>query len=165
MSALCRFPLLALAVAGCAHPPPAPPPPDEARWLLDRPAEERFVRVAAHLRGLDVAMAETGYRYAELHWAGVDRNWDLASYQLGKIELTLARGLERRPKRAASAKLFEGPVAVLRQALAARDGAAFDQAFAGLTASCNACHEAEQVGFMRVAPPAVRTSVLSALPR
>lgn len=151
-----------LTLAGCASAPLPPPAPEEAGWLLDRQGDERFVRIAAHLRGLDVAMAETGYRYAELHWAGVDRNWDLASYQLGKIELALARGVERRPKRAASAAMFEGPVAVLKQALTTRDGAAFDQGFVALTATCNACHEAEKVGFMRVVPPPTRTSVLAA---
>lgn len=151
--------LASLVALGCAHPSP---PPDEARWLLERSGDERFVRVSAHLRGLDVVMAETGYRYAELWWAGADRNWELARYQLGKIELALARGVERRPKRATSAKLIDAPAAVLRQALDARDAAAFDAAFAGLTATCNACHEAEQVGFMRVVPPTVRTSVLAA---
>lgn len=155
-----RLTLVFVAVTACAHTPPVAPVPEEARWLLERQGDERFVRVAAHLRGLDLAMSEVGVRYAELFWAGGDRNWDLATYQLGKLELALARGLERRPKRAASAAMFSAPVAVLREALVARDPAAFDQAFAGLTASCNACHAAEQVGFMHVTPPTVRASVL-----
>jgi hypothetical protein len=120
--------------------------------------------VAAHLRGFDVAMVETQYRYGELYWAGRDRNWDYADYQLRKVETAVARGVERRPGRAASARMLEGAVGVVRQAITARDSAAFDAAFGTLTATCNACHQAERVPFIRVAPPTVRTTVLQHVP-
>ena len=64
---------------------PSPSSSEHARWLLEGTNDERFIRVAQHLRGFDVAMAETGYRYTELHWAGQDRNWDYAKYQVEKI--------------------------------------------------------------------------------
>lgn len=139
-----------------------PPIPEDARWLLQGTTDERFVRAAAHLRGFDMAMVETGYRYGELYWAGRDRNWGYADYQLGKIETAVARGAERRPRRAASARMLDGTIASVRQAITARDGAAFDAAFEALTATCNACHHAERVPFMRVAPPTVRTTVVHA---
>lgn len=109
-----------------------------------------------------MAMVETGHRYAELYWAGADRNWDYASYQLGKIETAVARGVERRPRRAASARMLDGAVGVVRQSLASRDPGAFDAAFVQLTATCNACHQAERVPFIRVVPPAVRATVVQA---
>lgn len=135
--------------------------PDDARWLVQGTPDERFARAAAHFRGFDVAMVETGYRYGELHWAGRDRNWGYAEYQLAKIETAIARGVERRPRRAASAHMIEGPIAGVRRAIVSKDGAAFDAAFVGLTASCNACHAAERVGFVHVVPPAVRASVVA----
>jgi hypothetical protein len=135
--------------------------PEDARWLLERMTDdERFVRVATHLRGFDVAMVETGYRYGELYWASRDRNWDYAAYQLRKIETAVANGVERRPLRAPSARMLDGAVAGARHAVTRRDAAALDAAFANLTAVCNACHQAEQVPFIRVQPPMVRASVV-----
>ena len=75
--------LLALGLFGCsrdtprevpAEAAPTAPIPEDARWLLEGSTDERFVRAAAHLRGFDVAMVETGYRYGELAWGGRDRN-------------------------------------------------------------------------------------------
>ncbi len=137
-------------------------PGDEAAWLLAGSQDERFAKVAKHLRGFDVAMAETGYRYSELYWAGKDRNWEYADYQLRKIQTTIANGVERRPRRAASARMLDGAVTAVKDAIAKRDGAALDTAFGTLTETCNACHRAEKMGFVRVAPPSVRTSVVVA---
>jgi len=124
-------------------------------WLRGD-ANARFALVAKHLRGFDVAMVEVGYRYSELYWASRDRNWDYAAYQLGKIETAVANGIERRPKRAASAQMLTGAVAQVQAAIGARDRPALDAALGSLTASCNACHHAEQVAFIVVAPPTVR---------
>jgi hypothetical protein len=53
-----------------------------------------------------MAMVETGYRYTELYWAAQDDNWGYADYQIKKIRTAVENGLERRPKRAASAETF-----------------------------------------------------------
>jgi hypothetical protein len=111
-----------------------------------------------HLRGFDVALVETGYRYGELYWAGKDENWEYATYQLEKIETAVANGTERRPKRAASARMLEGALAPVKNAIGRRDAAGFDAAFTTLTATCNACHVAERVPFVHVEPPRVRLS-------
>ena len=164
-----RLLLAAVLLAGCSPAPStatsspaasASAAPPEARWLVDGTTDERFARAAKHLRGLDVAMAEVGYRYGELHWAGKDRNWGYAAYQLGKIETAMANGVERRPKRAASARMMEAPVAALRKTIDGHDGAGFDAAFPALTATCNTCHQAEQVPFIRIEPPGMRTTVV-----
>lgn len=136
--------------------PPAAAPAADI-WLRGS-VEERFAQVSKHLRGFDVAMVETGYRYGELYWAGRDGNWDYALYQLGKIETAVANGVERRPKRAASARMLEEPVRAMKAALEARDAAGFEPAFATLTATCNACHTAEQVAFIHIAAPTTRVS-------
>jgi hypothetical protein len=104
-------------------------------------------------------MVETGYRYGELYGASRDRNWDYAAYQLGKIEIAVANGVERRPLRAKSARMLDGAIAGARQAITSRDATAFEVAFTNLTAVCNTCHQAERVSFIRVEPPRVRTSV------
>src|SRR5688572_19353742 len=55
-------------------------------WLLASPGE-RNAQVERHFRGLDVAMMEVGYRFAELYFAGMDGNWPYAKYQAEKIDL------------------------------------------------------------------------------
>ena len=124
--------------------------------------DERFGLVAKHLRGFDMAMVETGHRYAELYWAGRDRNWGYAEYQLGKIELAVANGLERRPLRAESAKMLQPAVDGVRSAITTKDAEAFDRAFDTLTSTCNSCHVAENVEFVKVAEPKVRLSPVDA---
>jgi hypothetical protein len=128
--------------------------------LLRGDNDARFVRVAKHLRGFDMAMVETGYRYIELYWAGRDGNWPYAAYQAKKIRTAIANGLERRPKRAPSAKQLEPALRGVEEAIAKRDAASFDQRFAVLTDTCNACHRAEKVAFMVVAAPTQRQSPL-----
>lgn len=154
--------LLCLAVAtlvGCHDEPAAPTEaPDGAEWLLAGSPDERFARVARHPRGFDMAMVETGIRYSELYWAGRDRNWGYAEYQLDKMETAVANGLERRPDRAPSAQMMDGAVRSVRRAIEAEDGAAIDSALEELTTSCNACHHAERVPFIYIGPPVDRQS-------
>lgn len=146
---------LGLGGVGCHAAVPA-----GGEWLTGG-TEERFATVGRHLRGLDVAMVEVGYRYAELHFAGHSRNWDAAAYQAVKVRLALEQAVERRPKRGPSMQpLLVGALSAVDQAIAARDAALFDERFELLTASCNACHAAEKAAFFHVVTPTVRTSVL-----
>jgi hypothetical protein len=124
-------------------------------WLRGD-VDTRFALVAKHLRGFDMAMVEVGYRYTELYWASRDRNFDYAAYHLGKIETAVANGVERRPRRAASAQMLADAILQVRSAIDKRDGPALEGALGSLTATCNACHRAEEVPFITVAPPTVR---------
>lgn len=174
---LVAFVALLAAVGACSGEPPAAAPPreraaaparppsDASAWLLSAPTDdERFERLAKHLRGFDVAMVEVGYRYGELYWAGHDRNWEYAEYQLGKIETAVANGIERRPARADSARMLAGAIEPVRVTVRARDPAAFDTAFGRLTVTCHACHQAERVPFIHPLPPRVRASVAAPPP-
>lgn len=170
--------LLAFTVAGCARGPtdsPAPTPaeapsaapaasPEGAAWLLSGTNDERFARVAKHLRGFDTAMVETGYRYGELYWAGQDDNWDFARYQLEKLRTAVGNGVERRPKRARSALALDVALVSLEEAIVLRDAVAFRGRFDALTSACNTCHEQERAPFVHVRPPSVRTSPAGPLP-
>jgi len=129
-------------------------------WLAGT-SSEKFDMVANHLRGLDMTMVEIGYRYEQLYWAGEDANWELARYQLTKITLALDNGLERRPKRSASAQPFlTAGIPAINEAIVGRNQALFRERFAAVTSLCNACHATEQVAFFKVGPPNVRTGSL-----
>ncbi|MGE3758002.1 MAG: hypothetical protein AB7H97_09605 [Pseudobdellovibrionaceae bacterium] len=131
-------------------------------WLSGGSADDRFERVSKHLRGFDMAMVETGYRYTELFWAGRDQNWEYANYQIEKIELAIKNGTERRPKRTDSAQMIFPVIADLKGAVTEMDLQKFNKGFSRLTVTCNACHEAEKVSFFKISSPKHRLSPVTA---
>lgn len=139
-------------LAGCA----ADSPP--TGWLPSSDLD-RDRQIEKHFRGLDVAMAEVGYRYGELYFAGLEGNWDYAAYQIDKIELAVQLGIERRPKRAASARPFlKEEIPAMKEAIGRRETTAFKQEFERFRAACMKCHVSEQVPFFTVQIPDRRIS-------
>lgn len=133
-------------------------PATQEGWLRGSP-DEKFAAVERHLRGLDQTMAEVGYRFTELYWAGRDRNWMYARYQLDKIETTINLGLERRPRRAPSAAPFLAEeIPAMRQAIAQEDESAFQDGVMRLRAACVRCHAQEEVPWLVVELPERRLS-------
>jgi hypothetical protein len=121
--------------------------------------DEKFNTVAGQLRGFDMAMVETGYRYAELYWAGQDQNWEYADYQVDKIRTAIENGLERRPKRSESAQPFlQTDLPAMKAAIQAQDTVLFRKNFVLLQASCRSCHVKEDVPFIQAVIPQVRVS-------
>ena len=160
--------LLVFGVAACTQPPEAttaaPPTVSasgEAGWLAGT-MDQKFETVAKQLRGFDMAMVETGYRYTELYWAAQDRNWGFADYQIKKIPTAVENGLERRPKRAKSAETFLTIVVpAVEEAIAKRDATLLQERLGTLRSTCNTCHEAEKVEFVHVGEP--QTRIMTAL--
>ena len=133
--------------------------PSGADGWLKGDENQKFATIAKQLRGFDMAMVETGYRYQELYWAGKDENWEYAAYQAEKIKVAVENGLERRPKRAESAKNFLNvALPEMDSAIASRDTTQFTQAFNALTANCLACHALEKVAYVTVKTPVERQS-------
>jgi hypothetical protein len=144
------------SLTACTQSPPATAS-GEGGWLAGT-ADQKFDTVAKHLRGFDMAMVETGYRYNELYWAAQDGNWGYAQYQIQKIRTAVENGLERRPKRAASAETFLKIVLpAVEDAIVRRDASLLRERLATLRSTCNTCHEAEKVEFVHVGEPQVRT--------
>jgi len=145
-----------LTASGCGS---APSEDASGSTWLSRDQDEQRLQLERQLRGFDVAMMEVGHRYIDLYWAGEDANWDAAAYQLQKLRLAIENGLERRPKRAASAQPFlAGPLPAMDKVVAAQDPKVFAARFQDLTAGCNACHAMEQVPFFEIRPPQSRVS-------
>lgn len=122
-------------------------------WLQGD-ATAKFDTVARHLRGNDVVMVEVAHRHQELLVAIEGRNWPYAEYQLGKIELAMQHGAERRPKRKKSFDwFFRTALPPMRQSLAEQDVAGAQTAYLAFTKSCVTCHKLEQVEFIPVTWP------------
>ncbi len=134
--------LLALGVALAAWQRSSPA---ETAWLQGSPGQQ-VAQLEKHARGLDVAMAEIGYRYGELLRAERQEQYELARYHLDKIRLALFLAVERRPKRQASARPFlEQAVPEADQALESGDRARIAGALEGLHKACVTCHTSEKV--------------------
>ena len=54
--------------------------------------------------------------------------------------------------------MLDPALEAVEEAVDDRDPAAFEETFERLTATCNACHLAEDVAFIHVAPPVTRGS-------
>jgi hypothetical protein len=145
-------------VAGWALKPGIRQPSAQEGWLTGS-SEEKLAAVERHLRGLDQVMVEVGYRFTELYWAGKDRNWVYARYQLDKIETALNLGVERRPKRAASAAPFlADEIPAMRRAVELEEEAAFQEGIARFRSACMKCHVQESVPWFVVEMPEHRLS-------
>jgi hypothetical protein len=144
--------LIPILAVSCRSPEP------QGEWLLGDP-HEQLQEVERQLRGFDMAMVEVGYRFTELYFAGQDRNYPYARYQLEKMELAIELGLERRPARAASARPFlEEALPPVRAAIEAEDPNQFEEGFETLRAGCMLCHVQEEVPHFAVQIPQNRQS-------
>lgn len=120
---------------------------------------EQIKTIEKQFRGFDNAMVETGYRYQELYWAGLDQNWEYADYQIEKIKIAIENGLERRPKRAKSAEYFLTYVLPeMKKSIESKDIVNFNKNFQTMTINCNNCHAIEKVPFFNVQVPKERQS-------
>ena len=145
--------LTAVLCIGCSKPKEA-----QGEWLKGT-EEEKLHAIERQFRGFDNAMVETGYRYQELYWAGKDENWGYAGYQAEKITLAITNGLQRRPKRAGSARHFlDFVLPGLQKTIRLKDTMAFNKSFQSLTVSCNNCHAMEKVSYLTVKTPLGRQS-------
>lgn len=130
----------------------------ENEWLIGSTGAQLHT-VERQLRGLDVAMAEIGYRFTELYFAGLDENWDYANYQTQKIDLALRLALERRPRRAQSSQPFlNEDLPFVSETIKTRDPAKFRQAMDRLRTGCMKCHTNENVPYFTVELPDHRLS-------
>ncbi len=93
-------------------------------------------------------------RHIKLWYAGKAKNWDLADYELGKLEDTLSRAATRYINIPVEFILKAGkPLGDMRDAAKAKDAQKFFRSYDELTGACNACHTAGGIGFIRIHQP------------
>lgn len=138
---------------------PSPTPTQTGDSWLKGSIDEKLAQIEKHLRGLDVSMAEIGYRYGELHHAAKEKNWEYAKYQVEKTDLALRLALERRPKRAASSQAFlNEDIPAVMKAIESNNSAQVNRALERLHNSCIACHRSENVLHFRRAVDRIRNN-------
>ena len=116
-------------------------------------------------------MSETGARFEQIGRAALAGRWQLASYELGELgeifheDLAGSRwqGNDRLPPLAH--RFATEDLAALQAAIVAHDRAAFGQAVARASATCNACHRAAAKPYIEVSEspgtevPVMRTRI------
>jgi hypothetical protein len=107
-----------------------------------------------YLISLGDIMASLQMRHIKLWFALKARNWELASFESGLIEDSLANAaMLYRNIPIDNVTSAVAPLVALRDALKAKEGAKAEAAYADLTVACNACHTAAEVGFIRIQTP------------
>lgn len=111
-------------------------------------------RSSDRLLGLADVMLSKQWRHIKLWYAAKANNWILVKYEADAIESSLARAAMHYVNIPVVDVLAAAkPLAEIRSAASARDGARFDRGFEGLTLACNSCHSAGKVGFIKIQKP------------
>lgn len=108
-----------------------------------------------NLPRLGEIMLAKQWRHMKLWFAGKQRNWNLAAYELAQIRASLTE----------AAMLYSGipvsdvvvmaePIQSVDKAIQSKDSAGFVSAFNKLTAGCNACHREMGREFIEIKVPA-----------
>lgn len=106
------------------------------------------------LIGLSEVMAITQMRHIKLWQAAKAENWPLASYETDKLRDSLYRAANFYTNIPVPlVKSADQPLNAMQDAATRGDPRAFEKAFADLTTSCNACHQAAGLGFIRMRTP------------
>jgi hypothetical protein len=98
-------------------------------------------------------------RHLKLAYSGKVKNWQLADYELGRIQQSFADAAQLYPvfKNIPLAELIksesEPPLADLRKSIDAKNLDDFARAFGKLTDACNRCHREAGVGFIVIRVP------------
>ena len=99
-------------------------------------------------------MATIQLRHIKLWSAGNAKNWELLNYEAQKLEddfIAAAGFYQNLP--VDNVLLVDKPLRRLMEAAKNKDYSLYTKAFDELTAGCNSCHVAGQVGFIRIQRP------------
>src|SRR5437667_10577682 len=115
----------------------------------------------AYVPGLGEMMSLQQMRHTKLWFAGTAENWELAEYEVDELAEGFDDVVKFHPThkdapvapKDAIPKMVTEPLKDLRAAAGRKDARAFVQAYDGLTAACNNCHQATNFSFNRVQTP------------
>lgn len=105
--------------------------------------------------GLGEFMLGIQLHHAKLWFAGINKNWELADFEVHEIGETLddiKKNCTDRPE-VKSIGMIDPPLSSLNTAIQKKDAQLFKDSFIGLTNSCNNCHKDNQHGFNVITIP------------
>lgn len=156
--------LLVVLAVGCSQKQTTPKGTDIS-GKTDNGDKITVDQLAKIVPGAGVLMVEIGYRWWALYYAGIDGNWDLASYQIDETEEAMDVISVTRPKRKEGLKGFlNAHKKPLQDAIKAKDTAKFKTAFDNSVKGCNSCHKASEKGFVKWQIPTEKPPYLQTKP-
>jgi len=141
--------ILPLTVGAQTQTPPA---------ARETPKEPREVP-KTYLPGLEQFMNVILIEHNKLWFAGKERNWPLAAYELGEIKEVMSDVQDHVPtfKNLPLADMLDAvitkEIVALEKAIDAKDFKAFTVGYDKLTEACNACHQGTENGFIVIKRP------------
>jgi hypothetical protein len=109
----------------------------------------------AYKPGLGEFMSSIQVHHGKLWFAGLNRNWKLADFEVHEIMETIAgiQAWQQERKEVAQLGIISAPLDSVNQAIQKNDPALFKSSFMRLTATCNNCHRSVGFGFNVVKVP------------
>ena len=111
---------------------------------------------AAYKPGLGEFMLGIQEHHAKLWFAGINKNWELADFEVHEIGETLddiKQYCTDRPE-VKSIGIIDPAISSINAAIKQKDLGAFKKGFVDLTTDCNNCHKDNQHGFNVITIPA-----------
>lgn len=151
-----RFLIIILVVAlamtslpFCQH--PANSNPD----IRSKPDSMKKREEHAYRPGLGEFMSSIQVHHAKLWFAGINRNWPLADFEIHEIREAIDDIREYNQDRPEIGQLpmIEPVIDTVLRSIQLKDEKLFRQTFTSLTATCNGCHQATEHGFNVVIIP------------
>lgn len=108
-----------------------------------------------NLRSLGEIMIAKQWRHMKLWFAGKQRNWNLAAYELAQIRASLTEAAMLYSAIPVSdVVVMAAPIQSVDKAIQSRNSEGFVKAFNQLTAGCNSCHREMGREFIEIRVPA-----------
>lgn len=99
-------------------------------------------------------MEMTQLRHLKLWYAGREKNWPLADYELQRIKHSFQDAMTFYPGLpVANMVTMTKPALEISEAIKAHDSAKFAKAFGDMTTACNSCHRGQGYGFIVIKIP------------
>jgi hypothetical protein len=91
----------------------------------------------------------------KLWFAGINENWELATFQMHEIEEIFNDIQTSYPdrKETQSISIIEPSLEAMDKAISERDNEGFKKGYISLTNACNSCHQATNHEFIRIKTP------------
>jgi cytochrome c556 len=141
---------------GCAQPTPQTPASTANVDEVKKSVED----IKGVLPKFAIPMREVGDRFDNMYYAAKGGNWALAAYMSKYMDSAMNPAKVTKPNEyPAWTSFYKGAFDPVNKAIAAKDFAAFDKAYATAIDSCNGCHASMGYKFIKVFRPAAATDI------
>jgi hypothetical protein len=129
--------------------------PDNSKILQSRIDSLEKKLATAYKPGFGEFMSSIQVHHAKLWFAGKNRNWELADFEMHEIAEMIEAIKEFQTERDESRKvdMLKPSLDAVNDAIQKKDSALFNSSYLLLTNTCNSCHKAVNFGFNVVKIP------------